>query len=89
MHYYMNTGRQADWFQLTFTGVSDTTKTEIMTAAMRKRLESDSGFGNLRGNLRNNHAEWYKQSSGQNIHGNAQFKELHRMTDLVGQQQKQ
>jgi len=49
--------RKADRFQLTFSRVADTPKREIMRAAMRKRLESDSGFGNLRGNLCSKHAE--------------------------------
>jgi len=49
--------RKADRFQLTFSRVADTPKTEIMRAAMRKRLESDSGFGNLRGNFGSKHAE--------------------------------
>jgi len=43
--------RKADIFQLTFSRVADTSKTEIMRDAVRKRLESDSGFGNLRGNM--------------------------------------
>lgn len=49
--------RKADRFQLTFNRVADTSKTDIMRAAMRKRLELDSGFGNLRENLCNKHAE--------------------------------
>jgi hypothetical protein len=43
--------RKADRFQLIFSRVADTSTREIMRVAMRKRLESDSGFGNLRGNL--------------------------------------
>lgn len=81
--------RKADRFQVTFSRVAGTSKIEIMRAAMRKRLESDSGFGNLRGNLCSKHAEWYEHSSGQKIHDDTQFIELHRMTDLVGQLQKQ
>lgn len=49
--------RKADRFHLTFSRVADTSKREIMRAAVRKRLESDSGFGNLRGNLCSKHAE--------------------------------
>jgi len=81
--------RKADRFQLTFSRIADTPKTEIMRATMRKRLESYSGFGNLRGNLCSKYAEWYEHSSGQNIHDDTQFIELHRKMDLVGQLQKQ
>jgi hypothetical protein len=49
--------QKADRLQLTYRRVADTSKTEIMRAAMRKRLESDSGFGNLRGNLCSKHVE--------------------------------